>query len=95
MYIVPFLGKFTCDHGNWLCLVLDQYGQMGVVLGGETGMVFSVKITTTTQQQIQCGNPVQQERGPRRGGGNLQLAPPSVRSLSRRLLLFLLKGGLV
>ena len=31
---------------------------MGVVLGGETGMVFSVKTTTTTttQQQLKCGN---------------------------------------
>ena len=48
-FVYLFLGKFTCDHGNWLCLVLDQYGQMGV-LGGETGMVFNVK--TTRQQQL-------------------------------------------
>ena len=47
---IPFLGKFTCDHGNWLCLVLDQYAQLGV-LGGET--VFNVKKTTTTTTTIQ------------------------------------------
>ena len=49
------MGKFTCDHGNWPSLVLDQYGQMGV-LGGETGMVFNVKTTTTTTTTTLCGS---------------------------------------